>query len=90
MDGYVGGPAGDMVQGRGVPTKSYQREGGGWVYLWRECRLVYDWHGRQWPKWCETRADVGPDGIVKHWSWRGNECPLWGVESGCDPSFWWY
>ena len=89
LDAYVGGPASELVQDRGTPWKSRKRYDGGWVYLWRECRMEYDWHGRQWPRFCETRADVGPDGTVEKWRWHGNECPLRGVESGCDPSYWW-
>lgn len=90
MDGYVGGQAADMLRDRGVPAKSYEREGGGRVYVWQECRLVYDWHGEQWPHFCETKAYVNRDGVVEFWNWRGNECPLRGVESGCDPPLWFW
>ena len=84
MDGYVGGRADDMVRDKGVPTKTLQREGGGQVYVWRNCRLVYDWYGEQWPRYCETKAVVDAEGIVRGWSWRGNECPTRGVDSGCE------
>lgn len=90
MDSYVGGQAAEMIRDRGIPVKSYEREGGGMVYVWQECRLVYDRNGEQWPHFCETKAYVNPDGTVERWNWRGNECPLLGVESGCDLPLWFW
>lgn len=89
FNSYVGGSASAMVRDKGTPWRTLPRDGGGRRYIWRECRMVFDRNGNQHPRFCETRADVAPDGTLQNWRWHGNECPLRGVESGCDPAFWW-
>ncbi|MCC8194536.1 MAG: hypothetical protein LIP28_07825, partial [Deltaproteobacteria bacterium] len=78
LDGYVGGEVVALMGDMGTPAASRRRADNGWVYVWRGCRLEYDWNGRQWPRYCEIRAWASADGIVERWDWWGNECPLEG------------
>ena len=89
LDGYLGGGIAAMTQDLGTPTVSRQRADEGWEYAWRGCRLAFDYTGEQWPRYCEITAWADADGIVKHWNWWGNECPLEGVASGCHGMLWW-
>ena len=90
LNAYVGQNASAVIQAMGAPAVSQRSEDGGWVYRWRGCYIDMGWHGRDWPRYCETTVRADGEGIVRHWSWRGNECPLMGVDSGCDPNFWFY
>ena len=90
MDAYVGGDASAVVRDLGAPTVSTRTADGGWIYRWRECRIDMDWRGRDYSRYCETSVWADGDGTVRRWRWWGNECPLMGVDSGCDPNFWFW
>ncbi|SBW01319.1 exported hypothetical protein [uncultured delta proteobacterium] len=89
LNGYLGGPISAMVQDLGAPSVSRQRSDGGWIYSWRACRVESGWGDRDWSRYCETTAVSDGEGIVRHWSWWGNECPLNSVSSGCFGLQWW-
>ncbi len=89
LDAYVGGPINALVQDMGTPTLSARRDDGSWTYVWRGCRVVFDWHGRDISRYCEITALSDGQGIMRDWNWWGNECPLDGVPSGCGGLFWW-
>ena len=89
LDGYVGGGYTALAATLGTPTLSGETRGNGWVYTWRDCRVVFDIRGVDESRYCEIRAWVDENGIVERWDWWGNECPLEGVASGCHGLLWW-
>lgn len=89
LDAYVGGPISALVQDMGAPTLSREEGDGNRVSIWRSCRASSDWHGRDFSRYCEITARSDAQGLVTHWEWWGNECPLEGYASGCHGLFWW-
>jgi len=89
LDGYVGGGYTDLAATLGTPELSGKTAGNGRVYVWRGCRVVFDFNGADQSRYCEIKAWVDENGIVERWNWWGNECPLNGVPSGCHGLLWW-